>query len=71
MSGTYTGVIEMEPIPNDGDPIYLDEKQLTDAYATTIESGKDKGAWIFTSRERAEEFCWKRGMSPKFLRADE
>lgn len=68
---TYTQVVEMEPIPNDGPLFHLDEKLLTDAYATTIESGEHKGTWIFTCRARAEEFCWKRGMSPKFLAASE
>jgi len=60
-------VIEFSSASYEGfNDLRIDEKPAPNAYATEIGSGEYKGTWLFTSRMRAEEFCWKRGLTPKF-----
>lgn len=50
----------------DDETLYIDEKPMSDAVAAEIDDGPLKGVWLFSSRKRAEEFCWKRGLEPQF-----
>lgn len=58
--------IVFELAPNDMPPIMIDEKPYAACYLTMIEEGLHRGTWLFTSKERAEEFAWKRGLKYVF-----
>jgi hypothetical protein len=45
---------------------FIDGAPLNDATGCEIEDGPLKGIHIFTSKARAEEFCWKNGFEPVF-----
>ncbi len=67
-------VIKFEIMPADGKdglPVYIDEVMLVagEACAAEIEEGPLAGLWMFRSKARAEEFCWKRGLEPRFVEA--
>jgi hypothetical protein len=55
-----------EKYPDDMPPLMIDEKVVPTAYLTSIEEGEHKGVWMFTSKDRAEEFAWKRGLTYRF-----
>lgn len=58
-------VVIFDPKPGDV-PLYFDEQAMPEAVAAEIEEGPLKGVWLFSNRQRAEEFCWKRSLSPEF-----
>jgi hypothetical protein len=47
-------------------PFFIDEKPVPAPVAAEIEDGPHVGIWLFSNRQRAEEFCWKRGLEPEF-----
>lgn len=49
-----------------GTPIYFNESEMPEAVAAEIEEGPFRGLWMFSNHQRAEEFCWKRGLIPDF-----
>jgi len=55
----------------DGAPFYFDERQIAEACAVEIKDGPLKGVWMFSSKDRAEEFCWKHGFEPEFKDAED
>lgn len=59
--------LTFQTVPADMRPFFIDGTLISvDAVATSIEDGPHKGCHIFTSRDRAEAFCWKLGFDPEF-----
>jgi hypothetical protein len=52
--------------PDDMPPLMINEREVAAAYLTMIETGEHRGTWLFTSKDRAEEFAWKRGLTYRF-----
>lgn len=46
--------------PNDGE-FFIDGRKVVDPYACEIEDGTLQGIYLFTCKDRAEEFCWSNG----------
>lgn len=59
--------LTFETLPADMGPFFFDGARLTEAaLGCEVEEGPHKGLYLFSTRARAEEFCWKNGFEPKF-----
>jgi hypothetical protein len=65
--------IKFEPVRafDDAPSLHFDEKPLPDAWVCLIGAGPHHGAWLFSNKDRAEEFAWKRGLTYEFVEEDE